>query len=118
MNSLSNGFLYVVGLTWAIAEVSLRAVAGNHLPILLFLLVFILAFSILGCIRLSDAAVSKAGAIFAALLALALVVFSVQTVISGEFLFGGIKLIGSGVFVLGALAAFQHKADAHAAHHH
>jgi len=119
MNSLSNGFLYVVGFGWALTECGLVAVAGNSVPILLFLLVFVLAFSILGCLNhLSDATVNKAGAITAGILALSLVFFSIGTIASGSLLLGTLKLAGSAIFVLAALVAFTAKGQSHAAHHH
>lgn len=117
MNSLSNGFLYVVGFGWALTECCLLAVAGNPTPILLFLLVFVLAFAILGCVPLSDRAVNLAGAATAALLALSLVLFSFGTLFGGAPVFGILKLLGSGLFVVGALVALTAKGHARSAHH-
>lgn len=118
MNSLSNGFLYVLGFAWALTECSLHSVAGNHWPILLYLLVFILAFSVLGCLNLSDSAVNKFGSLISAVLAVSLVVFSILTITGGEFLIGVIKLLASGLFVLAALVSFSSKGHTHSAHHH
>jgi hypothetical protein len=118
MNSLSNGFLYVVGFGWVLAECCLVAVAGNSTPILLFLLAFVLIFSILGCLNLSDAAVNKVGALSSALLAASLVIFSIGTITAGAPVFGVLKLLAAAVFVIASLVAFTAKSDSHAAHHH
>ena len=118
MNSLSNGFLYVLGFAWVLTECSLHSVAGNHLPIYLFLLVFIVAFSVLGCLNLSDNAVNKFGSLVSVLLAVSLVIFSIGTITGGSVVIGILKLLASGVFVLAALVSFSAKGHTHSAHHH
>lgn len=123
MNSLSNGFLYLVGYGWALTECTLCAVAGNWLPFILFFLAFAVTFSVLGCLPLSDAAVDRFGAISAALLAITLIGFTVVTFGHGQMGLGLLKLVGSVIFALGALVAFTGRPHVHHAgcshgHHH
>lgn len=119
MNSLSNGFLYVVGMGWALTECCLHAVAGSWTPLILFLLLFFVMFAILGCLHLSDAAINRAGTITAVLLAVSLIFFSVETIVNGAGGLGALKLLGALIFVAGAFVALTAKKDAaHAGHHH
>lgn len=119
MNSMSNGFLYTLGFGWALIECCLLAVAGSFLPLVLFALAFVVVFSVLGCIRLSDAAVDKFGSITAVVLALVLMIFTAQTFAAGSIGMGLVKLFFALVFVAGAVVVFTSKntASGHAAHH-
>ncbi len=119
MNSMSNGFLYTLGFGWALTECCLLAVAGSFLPLILFTLAFVVVFSVLGCIRLSDASVEKFGSITAVVLALVLVIFTAQTFVAGSIGLGLVKLVFALVFVAGAVVVFTRKSAASGhAHHH
>ena len=52
MNSLSLGFLYVVGVTWLLCEVCVTASGGNWTPLWLYLVGFTVMFAVLGCLPL------------------------------------------------------------------
>ncbi|MDF1815926.1 MAG: hypothetical protein P1V20_27245 [Verrucomicrobiales bacterium] len=97
MNSLTLGFLYVLGISWALAETCIIASNGNWTPLIIFLIGFILMFSILGCAKISDAAVERWGGIFAMLLAVGLVFLTFSTAMTGAV---GLAVI-KGIFALG-----------------
>ena len=119
MNSMSNGFLYTLGLGWVLVECCLRAAAGSWLPAALFLLGFVIIFAIFGCLDdLSTATVEKSGAVFAAVLAAVLVLFTVQTFIAGSIGLGILKLVFAAVFVLGAAALFSERGKSGDGAHH
>lgn len=118
MNSMSNGFLYTLGFGWALTESCLLAVAGNYLPLFLFVAAFLVIFAVLGCLNLSDSKIEKFGAIAAAVLALALILFTAHTFAVGAIGLGLVKLLFAVVFTAGAILAFTgSKSSGHAAHH-
>lgn len=111
MNSLTLGFLYVVGFSWALCETCVMASNGNSVPIVLYTIYFLLVFSILGCARVSDRAVEIWGGIFAVMLAVGLVLMAVNTISAGAMVLGAVKMVFAAGFViagaislLGALA--------------
>ena len=106
MNSMSNGFLYTLGFGWAMTECCLMAVAGNYLPLFLFVLSFIVIFAVLGCLNLPDSKIEKFGAIVAAVLALSLIIFTAHTFVTGAIGLGLVKLLFAIVFCGGAIVAF------------
>ncbi len=118
MNSMSNGFLYTLGFGWALAECCLVAVGGNALPLLLFVLAFLVVFAALGCLTLSDSATNTFGAATAAVLALVLLIFTANTFVAGAIGMGLIKLFFAAVFVAGAALAFLDKGKSGEAAHH
>lgn len=115
---MSNGFLYTLGFGWALIECCLMAVAGNSLPLMLFVVAFTVVFSVLGCLNLSDSATNAFGSATAAVLALVLVIFTVQTFVAGAIGLGLFKLFFAVVFVAGAAVAFMNKGQASEAAHH
>ena len=100
MKSLTLGFFYLAGLSWALAETCVIASNGNWTPLILYLIGFILMFSILGCIRISDRAVDLWGGIFAILLAVGLVYLSYVTWTTGAVALAGVKTIFAIAFVV------------------
>ena len=106
MNSLSNGFLYTLGFCWALSECCLLAVAGSMMPLLLITVAFFVAFTILGCLDLPDAAIERFGSLTAAVLAAVLVFFTIQTFVQGSVGLGLIKLAFASLFVVGAVLTF------------
>ena len=103
MNSLSNGFLYTLGFCWALSECCLLAVAGSMMPLLLLVVAFFVAFTILGCLDLPDAAIERFGSITAVVLAAILVFFTIQTFAHGSIGLGLLKLAFAALFVAGAV---------------
>lgn len=106
MNSLSNGFLYTLGFGWALTECCVLAVAGNLAPLLLLVIAFFVAFSILGCLDLPDATLERFGTISGAVLTAVLVFFTIQTFIHGSIGLGLIKLLVAALFVVGTVVTF------------
>jgi len=105
MNSLSNGFFFIVALSWLLCEVCVSASAGNHLPLAIFAVGLIVMFSILGCIRVSNETLEKAGPIFTLLLGGGILLYglgSFDASVVGALLrvLGGLVVIGFGVITL------------------
>ena len=97
----------------------MRAVAGSYLPMALFLLGFVVIFSIFGCLDdLADSTVENVGAVFAAALAVVLVIFTVQTFMVGDIGLGVFKLVFAAIFALGAAAIFAERGKSTAGTHH
>jgi hypothetical protein len=97
MKSLTLGFFYLAGISWALAESCILAANGDWTALIIFLAGFALMFAILGCLPLSNQTVDFWGSVFAILLALGLVYFAVHTALIGAFGLASIK----GVFALG-----------------
>ncbi len=97
MNSLTLGFFYVAGISWAFTETAILASNGNWTPLILFLIYFLLMFSLLGCVRIPTRAVEILGGIFAALLAVGLVLIAIHTAVLGNVAAAAVK----GVFAIG-----------------
>tara|TARA_R110000850_G_scaffold273357_3_gene409644 strand:+ start:225 stop:572 length:348 start_codon:yes stop_codon:yes gene_type:complete len=95
MNSLTLGFLYVCGFSWLFCEVCVSASNGSSMPLVLFVLGFIVMFSVLGCIRLSDKVVNVAGPIFSILIGLGIVAYGF-----GAF---GISGLGAALRIIGGI---------------
>ncbi|MEO0417116.1 MAG: hypothetical protein AAF226_19445 [Verrucomicrobiota bacterium] len=114
MNSLKMGFFYVVGWSWALCETCVIASNGNWMPLILFTIYFVLTFSILGCMPISDAAVSRAGGFLALLLGIGLVAIALGTLkVSAGY--GIMKLIFAIPFVIaGVIAMLPAKEKVHA----
>ena len=85
---------------------------------LTFVVAFTVVFSVLGCLNLSDSATNAFGSATAAVLALVLVIFTVQTFVAGAIGLGLFKLFFAVVFVAGAAVAFMNKGQASEAAHH
>lgn len=102
MHSLSLGFCYITGLSWLLSEVCVSASHGNWTPLWLFLIFFVLMFSILGCLPLSNKAIDRAGPVFSILIGLGIIAYALAAFGSGFFdvtlrLFGGGFMIGLGL---------------------
>jgi len=97
MKSLTLGFFYVAGISWALAEACIIAANGDWTPLIIFLVGFILMFATLGCVPLSNEKVDFLGGIFAILLALGLVFFTFHTAMIGSV---GLAII-KGIFAIG-----------------
>ena len=113
MNSLSLGFLYLIGLSWLLCEVCVGASGGNWTPLWLYLIGFVVMFAILGCLPLSTKAINTAGPIFAILIGVSLILYGVDAFnsgITGAVLrcLGGIAMIA-----LGVLGFVARKSEAH-----
>ncbi len=97
MKSLTLGFFYIAGISWALAEACIIAANGDWTPLIIFLAAFVLMFSTLGCVPLSNQKVDFLGGIFAILLALGLVFFTFHTAMTGAI---GLAII-KGIFAFG-----------------
>jgi len=101
MNSLSNGFFFIVALSWLLSEVCVSASAGNHLPLAIFAVGLIVMFSILGCIRLSTEMVEKAGPVFTLLLGGGILLYGLGSLKASVEAFAHLREIrGPGFLVL------------------
>lgn len=79
MNSLSNGFFFLIGLSWLLVETCLMASDGNWTPLTLYLVGFAVMFAVLGCLPISDKAVSTAGSVIAVILGASLLVIALAS---------------------------------------
>lgn len=117
MNSLSHGFLFLVGLSWLLVDVCLSASNGNWTPLWLFLAGFCIMFSIMGCLPLSTKTINKAGPIFTILIGLGLLGYAIGALGEG---FSGFffRFVGGAVIaVLGVISFLSAKSDEGEAHH-
>jgi hypothetical protein len=113
MNSLSLGFLYVIGVTWLLCEVCVSASGGNWTPLWLYLIGFIVMFAVLGCLPLSTKAVEIAGPIFAILIGVSILAYGFGAFGSG-FMGGAIRSVGGLALVaLGVIGFSYRKTEAH-----
>ena len=100
MNSLVLGFVYLAGMAWALCEVCLIAGTGNWLPLSLFLILFFVAFAIMGCLDVSDGFMNLFGSISAIILGFSLLFFAFPAFRIGPGV-GFLKLMGALIFVVG-----------------
>ncbi|MAS91653.1 MAG: hypothetical protein CMO55_00530 [Verrucomicrobiales bacterium] len=117
MNSLSHGFLFLVGLSWLLGETCLSASNGNWTPLWLYLAGFTVMFSIMGCLPLSTKTINKAGPIFTIIMGLAIVGYSLGPLSAkmvGGFL---LRVIGGGALVVLGVLSFLSAKDEKEAHH-
>lgn len=113
MNSLSLGFLYIIGVSWLLCEVCLSASAGNWTPLWLYIAGLIVMFSILGCLPLSTKAIETAGPIFAILMGVGIIAYGLGAFGSG-FLGGAIRSVGGlSLIALGVIGFSYRKSEAH-----
>lgn len=114
MNSLSHGFLFLVGLSWLLCEVCVGAGAGYWTPVWLYLAGFTVMFTIMGCLPLSEKAINTAGPIFTILIGAGIAYYGVAALGSGWF-GAALRLIGAGSLVVLGLISFagREKASAH-----
>ncbi len=94
MNTLTLGFLYTVGMGWALCETCVTAGTGNWLPLIGFLTVFTVFFSVVGCLEVSDKTVNTMGSAVVLLMAATLLVYAIDS-----------RTISPGVFVLKTISA-------------
>lgn len=133
MNSLSHGFLFLVGLSWLLCEVCVGAGAGYWTPVWLFLAGFTVMFAIMGCLPVSEKAINTAGPIFTILIGAGIAYYGIEELASQVrfqqslaeklpflkalvgFLGATLRLLGAGtLIVLGAISfAGREKAAAH-----
>lgn len=117
MNSLSHGFLFLIGLSWLLVEVCLSASNGNWTPLWIYLAGFTVMFSIMGCLPLSTKTINKAGPVFAIVIGLSIVGYSIGPL--GAKMVGGflLRFIGGGILVvLGVLSFLSAKGEEEAQH--
>mgnify|MGYP003638857482 CR=1 FL=1 len=116
MNSLTLGFIYVCGFSWILAEACVSASNGNSIPLALVVIGFILMFSILGCLPLSDKAINTAGPIFSILIGLGIIAYAFAAFGDGSTGGGILRIaIGGLMVVLGAMG-FVLSSDEEEAH--
>lgn len=114
MNSLSHGFLFLVGLSWLLCEVCVGAGAGYWTPVWLFLLGFVVMFAIMGCLPVSEKTINTAGPIFTILIGSGIVFYGIEAF--GYGVIGGLlRLVGGLTLVLLGVISFasREKAAAH-----
>ncbi len=110
MNSLSLGFIYVCGLSWLLCEVCVSASNGNWTPLLLFTLFFIVMFSVLGCVKISDRAVELSGPVFSILIGLGILMYALASF--GDSTLGGIlRIVGAAFMIVLGVLAFGYVKD-------
>lgn len=114
MNSLSLGFLYATGLSWLLCEVCVSASNGNWMPLILFTIGFTLMFAILGCIKISDKAVEKAGPVFSVIIGVGIALYGVGS-FEASLIGSALRLIGGAFMIaLGVVGyAVTAKSEAH-----
>lgn len=116
MNSMSHGFVYLSGLSWLLCEVCISASQGFWLPVIIYLIGFIVMFAILGCLPLSNRAIDRMGPIFTAIMAAGILYYGITT-FSESMVGGSLRVVGAllvlGVAIGGYLTS-QH--DEKAAH--
>ena len=112
MNSLSHGFLFIIGLTWLLCEVCLSASGGDWTPLWIYLAGFVVMFAILGCLPLSTRAIEAAGPIFALLIGAGLMIYGFNAF--GSSMVGGIlrTIGGLAMVALGGLSFIGRKSSA------
>jgi hypothetical protein len=108
MNSLSLGFLYVIGVTWLLCEVCVSASGGNWTPLWLYLVGFTVMFAVLGCLPLSTRAIEIAGPIFAILIGVGILAYGFSAFGSG-FTGGFIRTIGGLALVTLGVIGFSYR---------
>lgn len=112
MNSLSNGFFFLIGLSWLLCETCLMASDGNWTPLALYLAGFAVMFAVLGCWPLSDKAVNTAGAITAVILGASLLVVSLISLSPLKIVLA-LAFLGFGVFAFLADMGKEEKKASH-----
>ena len=113
MNSLSLGFLYLIGLSWLLCEVCVGASGGNWTPLWLYLIGFVVMFAILGCLPLSTRAVETAGPIFAIIIGVSLLLYGFGAFSYG-FTGGALRCLGGFAMIgLGVLGFATRKPAVH-----
>lgn len=105
MNSLTLGFLYVVGISWALSETCVMAANGAWTPLIVFLVLFLLMFSVLGCAPVSDRTAEVWGGVFALGLAALLVWMAFSTITTGAMVLGIVKAVFAIAFVIAGLVS-------------
>lgn len=108
MNSLSLGFLYVVGVTWLLCEVCVTASGGNWTPLWLYLVGFTVMFAVLGCLPLSTRAIEIAGPIFAILIGVGILAYGVGA-FGNSFTGGAIRSVGGLALVALGVIGFSYR---------
>lgn len=83
MRNLNGAFLYITLVGWCLVECVFLATMGVGFPLLLFTVGFLLVFSLLGCLNLSDRATDLVGGISTAIMALGLVIITIVTAVHG-----------------------------------
>lgn len=113
MNSLSLGFLYLIGVAWLLCEVCVSASGGNWTPLWLYLIGFIVMFAILGCLPLKTRTVEIAGPIFSIIIGVSILAYGFGAFESG-FMGGAIRVVGGLALVaLGVIGFSYRKSEAH-----
>ncbi len=113
MNSLSLGFLYIVGVSWLLCEVCLSASGGNWTPLWFYLAGFIVMFAVLGCLPLSTRAIETAGPIFAILIGVCILAYGLGA-FGGGFLGGVLRSIGGLVLIAFGVIGFSCRGESEA----
>lgn len=120
MQNLNGAFLYITLLGWCLIECVYRATQGHAFALLLFVLAFLVVFSVLGCLNLSDQATNLVGGVSTGLLALGLVLFTVAGAVHGASLvtnlvkgFGAVLAVVFAVSSILPLVRESKKASAH-----
>ena len=127
MNSLSHGFLFLVGLSWLLCEACVSASAGYWTPVWLFLAGFIVMFAIMGCLPVSEKTINTAGPIFTALIGVGIACYGVDSFgegvkslfkgdLTSTFVGGFLQIFGGATMIVLAAISFLSREKA-AAHH-
>lgn len=116
MNSLSHGFLFLVGLSWLLCEVCVGAGAGYWTPVWLYLAGFIVMFTIMGCLPVSEKTINFAGPVFTILIGAGIAYYGIEAFGSG-FLGAALRLAGAAMLIVLGVISFAGREKA-AAHSH
>lgn len=108
MNSLSLGFLYVVGVTWLLCEVCVSASGGNWTPLWFYLIGFTVMFAVLGCLPLSNKAIEIAGPIFAIIIGVGILAYGFGA-FGSSFIGGAIRSVGGLALIALGVIGFSYR---------
>lgn len=108
MNSLSLGFLYVVGVTWLLCEVCVSASGGNWTPLWFYLIGFTVMFAVLGCLPLSNKAIEIAGPIFSIIIGVGILAYGFGA-FGSSFIGGAIRAVGGLALIALGVIGFSYR---------
>lgn len=111
MNSLTLGFFYVCGMAWALAECCVQASDGNSLPLVIYLVAFLVVFSILGCLDLSEKTINMTGLVMAGVMGVVLLAFSFASWKSSGTIVGLPKVLAASAFLAGSFSGILGAGD-------
>jgi hypothetical protein len=119
MKGLIISLLCIMGYAWGLAEAALAASEGSWIPLIIYVLAFIVAITLGGSLPVSDAACNLGGFGFFVLCVGYGALRGVGSIVDGAILLGAAKMIFAalGVLAVYALSANDGKEEAHGGAH-